>query len=612
MSKLAQDSPRPPVVGTVTQFLTMLPSPLTISLVSLAPQIRFVRWVLEILSWKGSWDESWLLLAAWWGLCLGSEVVLRYLLPVVVVVAWWWITRRSARHATQPQPATEETLQRTVSDLTTVHEFLLSIPTSNPPNPNQAQTGTSESPAPSIPLYTTLRVLAFVYPPYLLLTLTGVVRIRTLLGIAGSLIILHRAPFAVLIRRALWRSAHFRWGVYWTWAKVSGTPLSGSIHSPQPDISISIAALRPSGKVSGAASEKQADAPPSAIRFLFTVYENQRWWMGLDWTAALLPAERPSWCSRSLQPCAPPAAFSLPPPTTMYVPDPADAPSHAHKKSKEKPQEKSKAGGRRWMKRTAAWRWEEPEWKIVVRKDGASSATRVERPLPSLIEEGAGASAGKILRAAGKFRGASLDLSSESRMKEIDAHVKEGSAGSDGEKGEKAAEDARTQDEDEEPFTDPDGWVYGDNKWEGGCAKGGLGKVRLLSFCVTLLWLILSLKYTRYRRWTRVAVLSESIEWVDDADVPADAKLGGRLSGIAPLHNPEHVPAHAASAPPSVIHHEQVLPSPARKVIQESAAVPPTYATHVTAEPTSATAATSDEGSRLRQRLKAVVSGVGH
>jgi hypothetical protein len=43
-------------------------------------------------------------------------------------------------------------------------------------------------------------------------------------------------------------------------------------------------------------------------------------------------------------------------------------------------------------------------------------------------------------------------------------------------------------DGDEEPFeggdeedglvvTDPDGWVYGDNKWEGGSAKGGLGKV---------------------------------------------------------------------------------------------------------------------------------------
>lgn len=29
--------------------------------------------------------------------------------------------------------------------------------------------------------------------------------------------------------------------------------------------------------------------------FRFEIYENQRWWMGLDWTHALLPGERPTW-----------------------------------------------------------------------------------------------------------------------------------------------------------------------------------------------------------------------------------------------------------------------------------------------------------------------------
>jgi hypothetical protein len=31
------------------------------------------------------------------------------------------------------------------------------------------------------------------------------------------------------------------------------------------------------------------------IYFRFEVHENHRWWMGLDWTSALLPQERPSW-----------------------------------------------------------------------------------------------------------------------------------------------------------------------------------------------------------------------------------------------------------------------------------------------------------------------------
>lgn len=29
-----------------------------------------------------------------------------------------------------------------------------------------------------------------------------------------------------------------------------------------------------------------------------------------------------------------------------------------------------------------------------------------------------------------------------------------------------------------EPDTDAEGWVYGDNKWEGQTGKGGIGKVR--------------------------------------------------------------------------------------------------------------------------------------
>ncbi|GJE96712.1 integral peroxisomal membrane peroxin-domain-containing protein [Phanerochaete sordida] len=579
MSKLVQEPPRPPVSGTITQFLTTLPSPLTISLVSLAPQIRFVRWVLETLNWKGSWDESWLLLAAWWGVCLGSEAVLRYLLPVFTVVAWWWITRRAARRAAQAQPATEDTLHRTVSDLSTIHELWISLPIlypSNALNPVSSQAKASDASVPFVPLYTTLRVLAFVYPPYLLITLTSFVRMRTLLGIAGTLVILHRAPFAILIRRALWRSAYIRWGVYWTWAKVSGTPLPATTRPPQSDVSISVTAA--TNKAPGTADEKQPNTPVNAIRFLFTVYENQRWWMGLDWTAALLPGERPSWCSRSLQPCAPPAAFSLPPPTTVYIPEP-DA-------------RKGKApdAPRRWTKRTATWWWEEPEWKVVVRKEGAGAATRVERPLPAPAEDasGAGASATKILRAAGKFRGASLDLSPERRARELDAAQPAKEAGTpDGEKDEARAG--------EEPYSDADGWVYADNKWEGGSAKGGMGK------------------YTRFRRWTRVAVLSETVEAVADADVPADAKAGSRLPAPAPAL------VHSASAPAPAPAAHDTLPAPVRRGSGDAGGAP-TYAANITAEPTSPTGAAgaagpapaADEGSRLRQRLKAVVNSVGH
>lgn len=93
--------------------------------------------------------------------------------------------------------------------------------------------------------------------------------------------------------------------------------------------------------------------------------------------------------------------------------------------------------------------------------------SRVERPLPS-DDNSSGQSSGaasRIFKGVGKRR-----ESSDS------AGVGAGTGG-------KPAGNA-----DEEPFeggdeedglvvTDPDGWIYGDNKWEGGSAKGGLGKV---------------------------------------------------------------------------------------------------------------------------------------
>ena len=392
------------------------------------------------------------------------------------MLVWWWLTRRIAGHTAQPQAATEETLQQTIADLSAIQQLLPSLPA---PQTNIPVTVSSTFSDPgshfvSLPLTTMLRILAYAYPPYLLLTLSGLIRMQTLLAIAGSLVIIHRAPFALIIRRALWRSAYFRWGVYWAWAKISGSPLPGDVRSISSEISVSVAASTKSTSESGSSDPK---TPANHIRFLYTVYENQRWWMGLDFTAALLPGERPSWCSRSLQPCPPPAAFSLPPPTTVYVPEPVQPSKQGKGKDANE-----KVGKKRVMKRTAVWSWEEPEWRVVVHKEGSNGTTRVERPLPSLVEEGAGASANRILRAAGKIRGASVDLSPEQKLKELDA--KDGFPAKDGEKaGEKGEGElpAGQGEAEEEPFTDADGWVYGDNKWEGGSAKGGLGKVSAIA-----------------------------------------------------------------------------------------------------------------------------------
>ncbi|KAI0325481.1 hypothetical protein GY45DRAFT_1330224 [Cubamyces sp. BRFM 1775] len=360
----------------------------------------------------------------------------------------WVLALRSRTPQQSPQIATEDTIQRAIADLTTIHALLPTLPS-------------LASAAAVPPLLLLARAFAVLYIPYLLVTY--LIRLRILLAIVGTILFTWRARWAAVIRRGLWRSAHLRWATYRAWSVLSGQPLPPIALSPQSQSDASLATL-----TSNAASSDTTPppSPGASIRFLFTIYENQRWWMGLDWTAALLPGERPSWCSASQQPAAPPSAFTLPAPTTVYTLAP---------------------DGKRRLKRTARWKWEEPEWRVVVRREGAGTS-RVERPLPSAKEESAAAAgASRILK---KMRQPSVDsasVASTSERRSLDGHKdKDGDKGFFSEDGIHAdgsgAGRADEDDEDMEPFTDPDGWVYADNKWEGGSSKGGMGKVRSAAF----------------------------------------------------------------------------------------------------------------------------------
>ncbi|KAI0321186.1 integral peroxisomal membrane peroxin-domain-containing protein [Amylostereum chailletii] len=404
-------------VPTLFEFVHTVPAPLTTVLVTLAPEISLVRRATQVISWKTTWDESWLVVAAWWGACLALDYGIRYFLPAFFLLGVVLARRRRSPLPTLT-PLTENALQIAISDLTIIQSLLPSPP-----------------PLPSSPFPHLLRASATLYVPYIVLTYF--VPLRILVGIAGTLVLVHRAPWAAIVRRSLWRSAWVRWGAYRAWSLLSGTPLPVSIPP---------------------ASIQTADVSQSTqkIRFLFTVLENQRWWMGLDFTAALLPNERPSWCTTALAPIPPPSAFPLPEPSVAFLDD--------------------GKGGR--VKRVAIWNWEEPEWKVTVRKEGDSGSGREVRAVPAPKEEG-----------------------SASRLKKLmDVGVGEKTKADEGAgSGRAEAEDGETlPDHDfEDEYTDSDGWVFGDNKWESRAPKGGMGK------------------YTRYRRWTRIALLSEVVEPVE-------------------------------------------------------------------------------------------------
>lgn len=225
------------------------------------------------------------------------------------------------------QTITEASIQAAVRDLSALLVLLPPFPT--------LPASLSPSELPSAALF---RACAIISIPYLILTC--LISVRVLVGLFGTIVLTYRAPFAYLLRAALWRSAFVRWATYRSWAALTGQPMPYPISAPP---------------ASAATAARSASMTVTAqLRFAFTVYENQRWWMGLDWTAALLPGERPSWCSASQAPLPPPVAFALPAPTTAFlsvdgVPDVRE-------------------------KRTAAWAWAEPEWRVVVRRAGEAPA----------------------------------------------------------------------------------------------------------------------------------------------------------------------------------------------------------------------------------------------
>ncbi|KAH7913175.1 integral peroxisomal membrane peroxin-domain-containing protein [Hygrophoropsis aurantiaca] len=510
--------------STLLEFVNTVPPALTSELVALAPYIRLTRRCAEILSWKSHWEEHWLALAAWWAFCLLSEPTLRLFLPIAFLFVFGirrWTSNRTSS-STAPVVVTEATLQATLSDIATIRSLL--------PVPSLSL---ARFPSPS----TLLRLTTILYPPYLLFTYF--VPLRVSIALCGTFIFTYRAQWAVNSRASIYRSAHIRWGFYRIYALLSGVHLPPPLTSSPPLAQSSLTSKSLIGEVDGTV------LPSPNLRFLFTVYENQRWWMGLDWTAALLPGERPSWCGASQAPLPPPSSFNLPAPAVSYI--------------------AVGSGGR--AKRTAHWEWEEPEWRVMVKKEGHEGVWRVEKTPPKDKDEESAGTALRMLRAARGRDSASASPNLNAESPERDK----------GKSSEQHTEDPFAPPIQEEEFlTDLDGWIYGDNKWESGSNKGGMGK------------------YTRYRRWTRIAILVETIELVGPGDV-------GIVRGSSTFGD-ETVSSMASSTGPS-------LASPTLSAFSEG------ESTASTISDTGKDGGKGGEGRRrsiLRQRLKAVVDGSGH
>jgi len=473
-----------PTSEDIVDFAHAVPPPLNSLILRSASHVAWLRWAVDVVGWKrGHRVHSWLLLAAWWACCIFGPFAIKYALPAFLILP---LALRVApkKPRTASELTAEGTFQQAVSNLLVIQQGI------QPP---------VDIHLPSLPPLVALRVLGIVIPPYWIMS--RILGARAILAILGSVVLCSHADWAHKISKLLWGSAWFRAGVAYIWSKMTGQP---QLFSP-----LSIQAI---SRVSATSTTE--------LRLLFTIFENQRWWMGLDWTAALLPAERPSWATANLQPVSPPTSFTLPEPTTSYIPHP------------EKPKFR--------IQRKATWRWEDMDWKVCINRNEAGSPPpsrpqKTQKPLsspsidtvtPDTAKETTNYDSTRRLRNRLKEKMGEAKPSSEQQAQAIEEQ--DSSSQSDDEPRKVTSHGNST-------FTDADGWIFGDNKWENPSDKGGMGK------------------YTRTRRWTRIAVLREESEEVGPGIMgvvraqPAQSVISAGVSqiatGLSIKENPSPLPS---------------------------------------------------------------------
>ena len=229
-------------------------------------------------------------MATRWFVCLGGEATARYGLPGILLclLGAGWIRRSStltpgstSTVATAPYKASPEDVVQTFDDCRclakTVNTYRQSLAL-------LTSALLWRDPALSQRL---MYYLITSYPLYL--ALTYFVPIRYLILAAGTMFLTFNAPWSITLRRVMMRSLVVRYLLRLLLVVLGGGRGLGKEWA-RGEKGRHIFQSDPSAIASGA-PQLGEDAV-----YIFTIYENQRWWLGLDFTSALLPNERPSWC----------------------------------------------------------------------------------------------------------------------------------------------------------------------------------------------------------------------------------------------------------------------------------------------------------------------------
>ncbi|KAI9494069.1 Peroxin/Dysferlin domain-containing protein [Zychaea mexicana] len=187
----------------------------------------------------------------------------------------------------------------------------------------------------------TLTVMLYAWPIWIVLNL--VLGTNGIIALAGSLVLVSPSPWFKVTIMAIRRNALVTHAIAACWAygvalvismvsvavpfRAPATPSGGRFKSWITRL-MKRARREKTKALDVIKSEQQVEEQnaSSGLRtemiFQFDIYENQRWWLGMDWTTNMMPSERAPWTDNQLSPVRSKDGFELPPPsdTVQYRP----------------------------------------------------------------------------------------------------------------------------------------------------------------------------------------------------------------------------------------------------------------------------------------------------
>ncbi|KAK9466818.1 integral peroxisomal membrane peroxin-domain-containing protein [Lipomyces arxii] len=310
-------SPDASHVHQTSPLLAQTPPAVTKALSLSYPYILAADRVVSLLTWTSNdvWS-SFLVVAAWTFIVLHWEILIKYgghLLMVGGLATYVFV--HTAVDKDQTEHPTLDAIIHTLTTLTTRLDMFFS--------PLTSLSITTRD------LTRLLLTTLCLSPIYLILSFT-ILTPRIILLLGGMLVLTYHSLPARVTRTILWRSRTVRLATFYLTGidfsrqnrSVSQAhvlpPTASPISTPSDEADTEHAYTSTlAGDLSRSIRNRPLDAHiqhshSEPVRFTYVIYENQRKWLGIGWTANLLTYERTAWTDEFLNECLSPDEFTLP------------------------------------------------------------------------------------------------------------------------------------------------------------------------------------------------------------------------------------------------------------------------------------------------------------